>query len=181
MACPGVIPPWQWRWASVKEWRIKWRGKGTRELKMPDITGKQSEFRKNDKSSALGLPTGMRFIFQNRYLENWVLQEAVCVWVLVMGLTPALWDHWPEGFPRDGEQWASGSCQDTKAGFSPLHKAKLRNTCCALLGWGGGWPSHGSFQFCQKLGTFSEMAVGPNKRNTADLKCCGFYFIILLG
>lgn len=67
--------------------------KGTRELKMPDITGKRSEFRKNDKSRALGLPTGRRFIFQNRYLENCVLRGAVCVWVLVMGLRTALWDR----------------------------------------------------------------------------------------
>lgn len=50
-AYPGVILPRQWRWASVKEWRVKWKGKGTRELKMSDITEKGCAFWKNERAA----------------------------------------------------------------------------------------------------------------------------------
>lgn len=50
-ACPGVILPRQWRWASVKEWCVKWKGKGTRGLKMPDITEKGGEFWENERAA----------------------------------------------------------------------------------------------------------------------------------
>ena len=76
-----------------------------------------------------GLPRKkkMCFIFQNRNLENWVLQGALSVfWVLVIGLMLILQGSGQENFLRDGEAWVSGSCQDTKACFSHCTK-KCRN------------------------------------------------------
>lgn len=77
-ACPGVILPRQWRWASVKEWCVKWKGKGTRELKMPDITEKGCRFWRM-RERYFGLPTKMCFIFENRHFEHGVLQGSLFI------------------------------------------------------------------------------------------------------
>lgn len=127
-ACPGIIRPHQGRWASVQEWGVKGKGKGTWQRKVPAITEKRCEFWKKEASQQ-----NMWFTFQNRHLENWVLGGCPVSLSFAIGLTLVLWDPWLGALPKGGGRWAPGSCQGTKACFSHRTKPELRNSCVVCM------------------------------------------------
>lgn len=78
------------------EWCVKWKGKGTRELKMPDITEEGYAYWKNERR-ALGASWQNCFILQNRHAKNCILQGCpVCYWVSVIDPSLVIQDRWPD-------------------------------------------------------------------------------------